>query len=295
MNLIKPNKIKSAETIAFIAPSGFIEKEFVLNAKSYFEKKGYKVELGKHIFSQDRYLAGTDQERLADLHWAFSNPEIKMIMCVRGGYGALRLIDKIDYDLIKNNPKIFCGYSDITVLSLAFLKKCGLISFSSPMPKGDFQPENIDLFTEQNFWKAVTSNELTIEANNLKTYNSGNAEGILWGGNLSSIVSLCGLDFIPDEKFIFFAEDLNEPVYKIDKSFSQLLNIKKFRDNVSAIVLGDFLDIEYPQQLEILFNEIGSELNIPVYGGYPISHAKMKTTIPIGASARLFNGEITLL
>lgn len=295
MNIIKPEHIKKGDTIAIIAPAGNVEKDKILNSVRYFENLGYKIKLGKNIFNQDRYLAGNDEERLDDLHEAFADKEVNAIFCARGGYGSIRLINKIDYELIKNNPKIFCGYSDITALSLMFLKKTGLITYSAPMAKGDFQPENIDKFTEYNFWNAITNDSLIITADNLKTYKSGDTQGILWGGNLATICSLCGLDFIPDEKFIFFAEDLNEPVYKLDRSFRQLLNIDKFRQNVSAVVLGDFLGInEYKNQLDILFSEIGNELNIPVYSGYKITHEKTKVTVPIGGKCKLEKGILNI-
>ena len=291
MDKIKPNRLQKGDTIGIIAPAGNVEEDKILNSVRYFENLGYKIKLGKNIFNQDRYLAGNDEERLDDLHDAFADKDIKAIICARGGYGCLRLINKIDYNLIKNNPKIFCGYSDITALSLMFLKHSGLITFSSPMPKGDFQPENIDEFTAENFWQALTNDKITVTAPNLKIYNEGKAEGILWGGNLATVCALCGTDFIPDEKFIFFTEDLNEPVYKIDRSFRQLLNIEQFRKNVSAIILGDFLGTEeYKDQLDILFNEIAQELNIPVCSGYQITHAKTKITVPIGAYGSLNNG-----
>ena len=290
MNINKPNKLKNGDTIAIIAPAGNVEKDKILNSVRYFENLGYKIKLGKNIFNQDRYLAGTDEERLNDLHEAFADNEVKAIFCARGGYGSIRLINRIDYEFIRNNPKIFCGYSDITAISLMLFKKAGLITYSAPMPKGDFQPEDIDKFTEYNFWNALTNNSLTITTPNLKTYKDGDAKGILWGGNLATICSLCGLDFIPDEKFIFFAEDLNEPVYKIDRSLRQLMNIDKFRQNVSAVILGDFLGVEeYNDQLGKLFNELAQELNVPVYGGYQISHGKTKVTVPVGANCQLEN------
>jgi len=291
MNIIKPNKLKKGDTISIIAPAGNVDKDKILNSVKYFESLGYKIKLGNNIFKSDRYLAGSDKDRLEDLHNAFSDKEVKAIFCARGGYGSIRLINKIDYDLIKNNPKIFCGYSDITALSLMFFKRTGLISFSAPMPKGDFQPDELDKYTVENFWKTLESNNITITATEQKTYKNGDAQGIVWGGNLATICSLCGLDFIPDDKFIFFAEDLNEPVYKIDRSFRQLLNTNKFRQNVCAVVLGDFLGIdEYKDQLDILFNEISEELNIPVFGGYKITHSAAKLTIPTGGYGKLHDG-----
>ena len=294
MNLIKPKKLKQGDTITFIAPSGNIDEDKVLNAKKYFEDKGYKIKLGEHIFDNDRYMAGNDTDRAKDLENAFKDNQTDAILCVRGGYGALRIIDKIDYNIIKNNPKIFCGYSDITVLSAIILKKTGLITFSSPMPKGDFQPEEINEYTEKQFFKTLTNDKITVSAQNLKTYKSGNAKGIIIGGNLASVASLCGTDFIPDDKFIFFAEDLNEPVYKIDKYFRQLLNIKKFKKNISSIILGDFLDSEPKEQLDELFFEFAKELNIPTFGGYYITHDKQKDTIPIGGFATLCDGILSI-
>lgn len=294
MNIIKPEKIKNGETICIIAPSGNVDKDKILNSAEYFKSHGYKVKFGKNVFNQDRYLAGKDEERISDLEEAFNDKDVNAIICARGGYGALRIAEKINYNIIRNNPKIFCGYSDITALSLMILKRTGLVTYSSPMPKGDFQPEQIDEFTQKHFWLALKNELNEITAEELKTYKDGSATGILWGGNLSTIVSLCGLDFIPDKKFIFFTEDLNEPVYKIDRCFRQLLNIEKFRKNIAGIVLGDFLDIEYPQQLDELFDEIARELNIPVYGGYKITHGKSKLTIPIGINAHLNNGKINL-
>ncbi len=116
MNIIKPKNLKDAGHIRIIAPCGNTDKDKILNGKEYLESLGYKVSLGKYIFNQDRYLAGTDKERVKDLEDAFSDNNVDAIICARGGYGAIRLIDKIDYNIIKNNPKIFCGYSDVTVL-----------------------------------------------------------------------------------------------------------------------------------------------------------------------------------
>lgn len=292
MNIIKPQKLQKGDVISIIAPAGNVDEEKILNSVSYFEKQGYRVKLGQNIFKKDRYMAGTDEERLSDFESAFLDKEVSAIICARGGYGSLRLINKINYDIIRQNPKIFCGYSDITALSLMLLKKTGLVTFSSPMVKGDFQPDSIDEFSEKCFWQCIADEIREISTDSLKIYNDGCCQGILWGGNLATTASLCGIDFIPDEKLIFFAEDLNEPVYKIDRCFRQLINIDKFRKNVAGIVLGDFLDTECPEQLDTLFKEIACELDIPVYGGYKITHAKSKLTIPIGETVSLDNGII---
>ena len=139
MNYTEPKPLQKGDTIAFIAPAGSIlDANAIDRAKNYFENNGYNVVYSKHLFNQNKYMSDTDSNRLEDLHWAFSNKDINAIICARGGYGCLRLINDIDYNLIKNNPKIFCGYSDITILSAMFLKKSGLITYSGPMARGDF-------------------------------------------------------------------------------------------------------------------------------------------------------------
>lgn len=298
MNLIKPKKLNIGDTIGILALSGVIEsKRNILRAKKYFENKGYKVVLSENIFDKNRYLAGTDEKKVQELHKFFKNPEINMILCSRGGYGSIRLLDKIDFELIKNNPKIFAGYSDVSAIQAMIYKKTGLITFHAPMAQSDFGAEDIDKHTEKYFFgtfQNTKSLEILPDRKKLKIYYEGEAKGILWGGNLATITSLCGLDFIPDKKFIFFAEDLGEDVYKIDKMMNQLLNIKKFRDNISGIVLGDFLDIKNKKHLDELFFEIGNKYKIPILSGFKITHDKEKITVPYGANVE-FSTDIKIL
>lgn len=289
MNIIKPAGLKTGDTIGILATAGAVEdKENVLRAKNFFETRGYKVVLSENVFDRHCHLAGTDEKKIEELHKFFLNPEIKAIICMRGGYGAIRLVEKIDYDIIRNNPKIFCGYSDISALSAMIYKRAGLITYSGPLAQSDFGVENPSQFTVDKFFEAVASDkQLCFVPENGILYKDGEAQGVLWGGNLATIVSLCGLDFIPYEDFIFFTEDLNEPVYKIDKMMHQLMNISKFRKNIQAIVLGDFLDIDNKQWFDELFYEIAAELQIPVISGFKITHEKDKVTLPYGANAKL--------
>lgn len=289
MNLIKPKKLEKGDTISIIAPSGGVESdENLLRATAYIKSLGYNVKWGKNVLKTNKYLAGTDNERLEDLHNAFKDKEINAIIALRGGYGAIRLINKIDYNLIKQNPKIFAGYSDITGLSAMLLKHSGLITYSAPMINGDFGIKSKDKFTIDNFFKTIaTTEKQEIKAQTI--LKEGKASGITFGGNLATLVSLCGLDFIPNQKFIFFAEDLNEPVYKLDKMFTQLLNIEEFRKNISGIVFGEFLDIDNDEWLNSLQKEIVQELKVPAISGLKITHAREKLTIPIGIESAISN------
>ena len=277
-------EIKSGDTIGIIALSGDCEKEKIEQAKANIEALGFNVKLSKNIFDKNRYLAGSDEDKISEIHRFFEDDEIKLILCARGGYGAIRLINKIDYNLIKANPKPFCGFSDVTALLLLIYKKTGLITYHSPMACTDFGIE-CNTFSQQDFFNTINGKSLCFKGS--KSFKEGSANGILWGGNLSTVVSLCGQDFIPDKDFIFFAEDLNEPVYKIDKMFQQLINIPEFSDRCKGIVLGDFLDVDNENWLDEYFNELANRLNIPVVSGFKITHAKEKITIPIGNKAKI--------
>lgn len=289
MNLIKPKKLNKGDTIGILALSGAVEnKENILRSKKYFEDKGYKVILSDNIFDKNRYLAGTDEKKVEELHKFFKNPKINAILCARGGYGTIRLLDKIDWNIIKNNPKIFAGYSDASAIESMILTKIGLITFYSPIAQSDFGEINVSPFVEKSFFNTLTNTsniEFSPDKKKAKVYFEGNAKGTLWGGNLATVVSMCGLDFIPDEKFIFFTEDLGEDTYKIDKMMTQLLNIEKFRNNLQGIILGDFLDLTSQKHFDELFSEIGVKYKIPILSGFKITHAKNKITLPYGAQA----------
>lgn len=267
-------------TIGIIALSGACDKEKIENAKAYLEQEGFSVKLSKNIFDRERYLAGSDEDKLEELYRFFEDPEIDLILNARGGYGAIRLINNIDYEIIRNNPKPFVGFSDITALLLMFYKKAGLAAYHGPMACSDFGGE-ISEFTNENCFKALKFEPLEFAGD--KVYKQGEVEGIIWGGNLATVVSLCGQDFVPNEDFIFFAEDLNEPVYKIDKMFQQLFNMEEFSKHCKGIVLGDFLNVDN----EVWLDEYFKTLPVPAVSGFKITHAQDKITIPIGRKALL--------
>lgn len=273
------------KTIGIIALSGGgVNKEQLEATAADLKKLGYNIKLSKNIYDQSRYLAGSDEDKLEELHRFFLDPEIDIILAARGGYGAIRLINKIDYDIIRKNPKPFCGFSDVTALLLMIYKKTGLITYHGPMACTDFTEE----FNYKHFLKALSDEKL--EFTGTKIYKDGCAEGIIWGGNLATLTSLCGVDFIPDRDFIFFAEDLNEPVYKIDKMFTQLFNIEKFRNRCKGIVLGDFLEIDNEEWLEELFKTFPT----PTVGGFKITHSIEKITLPIGKKAKLSDYNLSI-
>ena len=264
----------------------------LVNAKDYGvaqERKrvfyiGFREDLNVN-FVFPKGSTENDEDKIKELTEFFINPDIKLIMAARGGYGAIRLVNKIDYNIIRNNPKQFCGFSDVTALLLMIYKKTGIITYHSPMACPDFGFDNLSNYTVDNFFRIINSDNL--ECKGEKIYKEGSAKGILWGGNLSTVVSLCGQDFLPDKDFIFFAEDLNEPVYKIDKMFQQLINIGKFRGKCKGIILGDFLDVDNEIWLEEYFQELASRIQIPVVKIAGLTHSENKITLPVGSKAEI--------
>lgn len=301
MNLIKPKKLQKGDTIGFLSVSGDIrEPERIEKALNYFAEKGFNVTISETTYKKYRYMAGSDEERLNELHSFFKDDKIDAIVCTRGGYGLIRLLNKINFDIIRNNPKIIVGYSDITALLTMIYKKTGLVTFHGAMANGDFGEDEVSCFTEKSFFSLLENTKKIYDYKTQKSfrcYFAAEAKGILWGGNLATLVSLAGQDFVPDEAFILFLEDINEPAYKIDKMITQLLNIKTFRENLAGIALGKFSNVDNETYLKELFEELATKLDIPIADNFNISHEKDKYTLPIGIKCKFdsVKGEIILL
>jgi muramoyltetrapeptide carboxypeptidase len=243
------------------------------------------------------YLAGSDEERLNDLHSMFENKDVKAIFSVRGGYGSGRLLDKINFSLIKKNPKIFVGYSDITALQMAIFKKTGLISFAGPMVATDFS-NNVNEYTEENFWRVITSAKKIGKLHNPRdekfyVLKSGRGEGSILGGNLAVFASLMGTEFMPNLKdSILLMEDIGEVPYRIDRLLNQLKLAKVF-DQINGIILGRFVDCYEKDKSDetIKLNEVIehylSKLKIPVLYSFSHGHIKENLTIPFGLKCKL--------
>ena len=230
----------------------------VENGVKYIESLGYRTILGKNVGKLRGYLAGTDEERVEDIHQMFSDKNVKAIFCLRGGYGAFRLLDKIDYKLIQKNPKIFVGFSEITALQMAFLHKANLITFAGPMVVSNFSAE-ISSYTEENFWRTITSTSkpgrIQIIANQqFSKINIGETTGQLIGGNLSVFSALIGTGYLPELKNkILFLEEIDEPPYKIDRMFNQL-KLNKIFKKLNGIILGSFSDCIEQDKNKNIFN-----------------------------------------
>jgi len=288
MNLIKPKKLQKGDTIGLISISGNTQElQNIERAKKYFEDKGFNVVVSENTYKSFRYYAGDDNERANTFNEFIKNKDIDAIVCTRGGYGVLRIIDKIDYDAARKNPKIICGYSDISVLLLMLYKKSDILTFHGPMADGDFGKEQVSKITEDYFFETLLNNSQHEYKTNNEPMFKGETEGILWGGNLSTISSMVGLDFIPNEKFVFFTEDVCEPDYKIDRMFTQLFNEKKFKENICGMIIGEFTDNDRQMYTKEVIQEFAHKYQIPCSDGFLISHGRDKYTLPIGLKCKL--------
>jgi len=298
MKTIKPKKLELGDVIGVVSPaSSPANLENIEKGVKYLEKLGYRVEIGKNVGKAHGYLAGSDEERLNDLNSMFENKAIKAIFCVRGGYGSGRLLDKIDFSIIKKNPKILVGYSDITALQMAIFKKTGLVSFAGPMVATDFSGK-VNEFTEENFWRVITSSKKIGKLHNPRNekfyiLNSGRGEGKILGGNLALFVSLMGTEFMPSMKdSILMLEDIGEPPYRVDRLLNQIKLGNIFND-INGVILGRFVDCYDSDKTKetITLNEViehyFNKLKIPILYSFSHGHIEENLTIPFGINCKL--------
>lgn len=298
MKSLRPKKLQKGDLIGIISPASSVDDPSKIErGVSYLEGLGYKTILGKNVGKYNGYLAGNDNERLADLHTMFENKNVKAIFCLRGGYGASRLLDKIDYKIIKAHPKIFVGYSDISAIQLAIFYKTGLITFAGPMVGVDFY-EEVSSFTAEMFWQLLTSTKKfgrieNPEDENILTLNSGSTSGKLVGGNLSVISGLIGTDYFPELKDkILFIEETGELPYKIDRMFNHFRLSNMFK-GLKGVIIGSFIDCQEPDPnkrtltLGEVISDYFSKMKLPVVYNLRHGHLKDNITIPVGANVKL--------
>ncbi|MBN1637669.1 MAG: LD-carboxypeptidase [Ignavibacteriales bacterium] len=309
--VIKPAKLNIGETLGLIAPGSYITPDELAESISHLEKLGFKAKYPKYILEQNGYLAGTDKQRVEDLHEMFEDNNVKGIICARGGYGCMRILDLIDYDLIKNNPKCLIGFSDITALLYAIYEKTGLVCFHGPVSISSTNDYTLyylrkivmDVNNKLTIKNAKEENEETDEIYGKYVINRGVAEGILVGGNLSLVAALVGTPyFVGLENKILFLEEIGEEPYRIDRMLTQLL-LSGELGKVKGVALGVFrkcqvkeVDPSFDKSFslrEVLFDRL-KNLGVPVMYGMSFGHIRNKITIPFGIKAKLDTNNQTL-
>ncbi|MBI2429967.1 MAG: LD-carboxypeptidase [Ignavibacteriales bacterium] len=296
MTIIKPSALKKGDLIGIIAPASPPSvSEKITKGAEYLERLGYRVKLGKNVHNVYGYLAGTDQERADDIHEMFADRNVKAIVAVRGGYGTPRLLPLLNYSLIKKNPKILVGYSDLTGLQLALFKKTGLVTFSGPMAGVEMWKE-IDPFTEEHFWRMITSKKKFGAVHNpdgreFKALNSGTASGRLLGGNLSLITAIAGSPYIPSFKgSLLFLEEIEEECYRFDRMMNHL-RIANILTDTKGVIIGELTDVKASDTtkpfltVDQILNAYLKPLKKPVVNGLVYGHIPKKLTMPVGIKA----------
>jgi len=312
-DLLIPEKLNEGDTIGIVSPaSAIFESEPYTIAKESFEAMGLKVKFGKNTKNRYGHLAGTDEERAEELNEMFRDTSVKAIIALRGGSGSARILNKLDYDLIKKNPKIFIGYSDITALHLAIFEKTGLVTFHGPVAVSAWNNFSYNHLKKLLFEKKALTftnpsekgNELVATKNRIRTINSGIGKGQLLGGNLSVLTGIIGSTYFPKnwKGKILYIEDIGEKIYAVDRMMTQIQLAGVF-DQISGFIFGKCTDCDPGGSgygsltMEEVIDHYIKPLNIPAFSGAMIGHIDNNITIPNGIEAEINadSGTIKLL
>ncbi len=286
----RPPLLGPGARVALVAPSGPLSGEADLtraldNVRSF----GFEAEVGANVMARDGYFAGTDAERLADLNRAIADPRVDAIWCIRGGYGAMRLLDGIDYSGLERRPRSVIGYSDITALHASITTRCGIVTYHGPTGRAELTD-----FSRRSLERAVTHGKDSCgSAPDATTLVPGTARGRLAGGNLAMLSALCGTPWFPElDGAILVLEDVNEAVYRIDRMLIQL-RLAEVLQRCAGIAFGAFTHADEEEgtggarPLAVVLEETARAMNVPCVAGIPIGHIADQWTIPLGAMAEL--------
>ncbi|PEY35167.1 LD-carboxypeptidase [Bacillus cereus] len=294
--MIHPNVLQQGDTVMMIAPAGPPILEHVLTGKRVLETMGLSVRIGQSVYEKYGYLAGDDTIRLQDLHESFANPEVKAVFCARGGYGSGRLLPYIQYELIRNNPKVFWGYSDITALHIAFSQYAGLVTFHGPMIEE--LGKGVDSLSLSSFnqlfhpYSTILSGAECITAPSTCIVSAP-----LIGGNLTVLVSTLGTPYeIYTANKIVLLEDVGEEPYRIDRMLNQLRLAGKLKECAGVVFTSchDCMASKQSLSLQNILYDYLASYNIPVLFGLPIGHIQPNIGIPLGVTVTMDTERNTL-
>jgi len=283
--------IRPGARVALVAPAGPLRgPEDLQHAMNNVRSLGWEPVAGASVLSRDGYLAGTDEQRLTDLNSAIVDEAIDAIWCIRGGYGAMRLLEHVDYDGLRRRAKVLIGYSDITALHAAIATRCDIVTYHGPTARAALTP-----FSRDSLERALRGEDPFGRAASAETLRGGCARGRLVGGNLAILCALAGTRFEPSyENAILVLEDVNEAVYRIDRMLTQL-RLGGQLSRCRGIVFGQFTDIpcDAPEEsvgarnLNDVLGEVAASLKIPCIVGAPLGHIADQWTFPSGAEVEL--------
>ncbi|MDZ7292613.1 MAG: LD-carboxypeptidase [candidate division KSB1 bacterium] len=310
-SVLKPLRLKPGDTVGLISPASptFLHTDIKVAQESLTALE-LKSKLGRHVFDRYGYLAGKDQDRAADVNAMFGDPSINAILALGGGWGCNRILPLLDYDLIRRNPKIIMGYSDVTSLLLAIYAKTGLITFHGPVGTSTWNKFSVEYVKKILFnAEAVVMQNPTEVGDNLaqtrdrvETLTPGRARGVIAGGNLSLVSAMVGSAYLPEWKNkILFLEETNENIYRVDRMLTQL-KLAGVLDQIAGFVFGKCTKCDPGEgfgslTLEEVFNDHIKPLGKPAWHGAMIGHIENKFTVPIGVEVEIDadKGVITML
>ncbi len=293
-------KLSIGDTIGIVATSStLLDTDKIDKGVKYLESLGYKVVLAPNLKDNVKFFSGSIKTRADELMRFFADPSIDMIMSLRGGFGAIQILDSIDFDVIKNNPKIFVGFSDLTSLLQALYQKANLVGFYGPMLSSNFGDDDHNVQTDEWLFPLL-SGEKTVLCEDFNILaNFSEVEGTVLGGNLITFMTLMGTKYQPDfTDSILFFEDIDEKSYAIDRALTQL-SLNENIHKVKAFVFGDFNNCPTRNEheadlLEIIESRL-APLNIPIITGVPSGHCSPMMTLPIGGKIKITADSISLI
>lgn len=294
MNTISPAPLKKGDTIGVMSTSCWLEEEDLTKAKEFIEGQGYKVFIHPQATARLHQSAGSAGEKAKAVNELFANPDIRAIMGSRGGNRASTMLDKIDFDLIKNNPKIMIGYSDLTFLINAVYKQCNTVTFHGPLFR------ELPTHPQYDQMMGVLSGETdSLDLSHCRTLRSGEAEGTLLGGNLSVIQALVGTPYMPDMRgAILILEDIGDHLSRYDRMLCHFKNAGILAQ-LSGLIVGSFTDTKESEgrpfgfTLEDVILEHTQDYDYPILTDAPFGHGDELHTLPIGVKATLKNGTLS--
>ncbi len=289
-----PRALREPATIGVCAPSGRVDEAALALGVAYLAELGHRVVVPDETLHAWRYFAGSDEERLRGFHALVDDPSIDLVIAARGGYGITRLLPRIDWSRVAASGKAFVGFSDFTAFNMAAYACSNLLTFHGPMLTVDFGRPQLDTFTEQHFWMALSRPAHRIDDIACDHgYEPRRIDGTLWGGNLSLIAHLAGTPYFPAiDGGILYVEEIAEEPYAVERLFMQLHHAGVLARQ-RALVLGDFSDcvptnpLRYPYSMEEVVETLRQLLPCPVLTGLPFGHVARKVTLPFGAPGTL--------
>ena len=284
-HLILPPAPASGARVAVVAPAGACNCADLVAGVEVLRAAGVEPHLDRSVYERQGYLAGSDRDRAALLMAAFLDPTVDAIVCARGGYGSMRILDRLDFDLIARHPKRLLGFSDISALLWALESRAGMVGFHGPTAASLADANRETIMGLEVF--LATNPEMTVSLAGGLALAEGWAVGRLCGGNLNTICHLMGTPFAPRfEGAIAILEDRAEAPYRIDRMLTQM-RLGGVFDGARAVVLGDFTDCGAAEDLQRVFQDRLADLGIPVMTGLPVGHGARNRTLPLGMTACL--------